>query len=98
MGPTRTGMNLERTVKDRPARDIIPLEVSKIRTTISSKLATVGTHTRRKIKRASDSKQRPIQFGRQSVSTADTIRAATYTSLLVRENDWDYLGVNLDRI
>lgn len=45
MGHTRTGMNLERTVEDRPARDIIPLEVSKIRTTISSKLATVGTHT-----------------------------------------------------
>lgn len=45
MGPTRTGMNLERTVADRPARDIIPLDVSKIRTTISSKLATVGTHT-----------------------------------------------------
>lgn len=42
MGLTRAGVNLGKTVEERPARDIIPLEVRKGRTTISSKLATVG--------------------------------------------------------
>lgn len=42
MGPTRAGVNLERTVEERTVQDIIPPEVSKGRTTISDKLATEG--------------------------------------------------------